>query len=153
MTTITSDVVNVARPAQDIFAFLIDLNNLEKLMPEGKYSEWESTADDCRFNLNGMASIGMKITDSNPPNSIHIVSNGKNPFEFTLDVSIKEAAAGCDCQSGGNQCIGQLKFASKRQLCTIQAARAPLQIRSLSPPGRENACTAAQIWCWSGRWR
>ena len=98
MTTITSDVVSVAASAQDIFAFLIDLNNLEKLMPEGKYSEWESTADDCRFNLNGMASIGMKVASSNQPNSIHIVSNGKNPFEFTLDVSIKEAGAACDCQ-------------------------------------------------------
>ena len=115
MTTITSDVVNVARPAQDIFAFLIDLNNLEKLMPEGKYSEWESTADDCRFNLNGMASIGMKITDSNPPNSIHIVSNGKNPFEFTLDVSIKEAAAGCDCQLTFN---GQLNMMLKMMAVT-----------------------------------
>ncbi len=66
-------------------------------MPEGKVSDWESTDDTCRFNLNGMASIGMKRESSNPPNSIHIVHNGKNPFDFTLDVSIKEAGAGCDC--------------------------------------------------------
>ena len=115
MTTITSDVVNVPSAAQPIYDFLIDLNNLEKLMPEGKYSDWESTNDTCRFNLNNMASIGMQVVDGNAPSSIHIKSHGKNPFDFTLDVSIEENGAACDCQLTFN---GELNMMLKMMAVT-----------------------------------
>lgn len=97
MTTITSDTANVGRPAQQVFDFLSDLNNLQSLMPEGKVSDWESTDDTCRFNLNGMASIGMKRDSSTAPTNIHIIANGKNPFDFTLDVAITEAGGSSTC--------------------------------------------------------
>lgn len=53
-------------------------------------TDWKSTADECSFVINGMASIGMKIVKKDAPTSIHIVSSGgKLPFSFTLNVILE----------------------------------------------------------------
>lgn len=65
-------------------------------------TDWESTEEDCSFNLNGMAKIGMKIVEKTPNSAIKISSFGKVPFDFTLHVSILETGAGA--------CKGQLIF-------------------------------------------
>ena len=89
MTRIESKKVEVNNSQENIFNFLTDFNNFEKLMPEGKISQWTSTSNECSFNINGMASIGMKIIEKSPFSSIKIVSHGKNPFEFILNVDIE----------------------------------------------------------------
>ncbi len=67
-------------------------------------TEWESSENECTFNLNGMAKIGMRIVDKTPNSNIKITSFGKVPFEFTLNVNITETAS--------NACKGQLVFES-----------------------------------------
>lgn len=98
MTTIQTDTVTVAKAPADVFAFLHDMNNFQKLMPQDKVSDWESTDETCRFNLNGMASIGMKRESSAPPNQINIVADGKNPFDFNLEVRIDANGEQSNCQ-------------------------------------------------------
>lgn len=93
MTRIESQRAEVDKPTDKLFSFLSDFNNFEKLMPE-QVTNWKSTKDECSFTINGMATIGMKIQGSTPHEVINIVSNGKVPFDFKLDVlltSISEA--------------------------------------------------------------
>ena len=78
-----------------VFAFLSDMNNMEKLMPE-QVINWQSTADNCRFTIKGMADIGMEITERIPDTTLHLVSYGKVPFKFTLQITIRAAGSSSD---------------------------------------------------------
>lgn len=73
---------------EEVYSFLSDMNNLQKLMPE-QVINWTSDIDTCQFTIKGMADLGMKIMQRNPHSLISIASHGKSPFPFTLDVQIE----------------------------------------------------------------
>ena len=104
VTKIESDIVQIENSTANIFNYLSNFNNFKQLMPE-QVSNWQSTADECTFTINGMATIGMKIVEKTPTSSIRIQSNGKVPFEFTLLVLLTE--------KGPASCNGQLLFESE----------------------------------------
>ena len=83
MTRIESDELTINKSPEEVFNFLSDCNNLEKLMPE-QVTEWQSTANDCSFTIKGMASLGMEIAEKNPSSQIKIARKGKAPFDFTM---------------------------------------------------------------------
>ncbi len=76
-----------ASPEQ-VFAFLSDMNNMQKLMPE-QVINWTSDAEACQFTIKGMADLGLKIIERNANSSIKMSSHGKTPFPFTLNVGIR----------------------------------------------------------------
>lgn len=102
-TKIESDVVQIDNSAENVFNYLSNFNNFQKLMPE-QVTNWQSTPDECTFTINGMATIGMKIHEKTPHQKIAIRSNGKVPFEFSLLVLLTE--------KGSNTSSGQLVFES-----------------------------------------
>jgi hypothetical protein len=104
LTKIESDVVEIENSAANVFTYLSNFNNFQQLMPE-QVTNWQSTADECTFTINGLATIGMKITEKTPHNKIRIQSNGKVPFDFNLFVLLTE--------KGSNTCSGQLAFESE----------------------------------------
>ena len=89
MSKIESDKVQVSKSSEEVFTFLSDFNNFEKLMPE-QVSDWKADKESCSFNIKGLASIGMRIVEKKPNNYIKIVSDGKVPFNFTLNVYLNE---------------------------------------------------------------
>lgn len=103
LTKIESEVVEINNSAENIYNYLSDFRNFEKLMPP-QVTNWKATADDCSFTINGMATIGMKIVEKTPFKKISINSNGKVPFEFQLFVLVTE--------KGINNSVGQLVFES-----------------------------------------
>lgn len=92
MTTLRSDKVTVAKPAKDIYDFLSDFNNFQRLMPE-QVTNWKSTADECSFTMNGMVSLGMKVLEKTPHSLIKAGRNGSAPFDFTLSCHIEDQGA------------------------------------------------------------
>ena len=96
--------VEINNSAENIFNYLSDFKNFEKLMPS-QVTKWEATSDECSFNINGMATIGMKIIDKTPFNKITINSNGKVPFNFQLFIFITK--------KDDNNSSGQLIFESE----------------------------------------
>ncbi len=117
MTKIESEKVEVNNSAENIFNYLSDFNNFQKLMPP-QVTNWTSTTEDCSFTINGMATIGMKIIDKTPFTKITISSNGKVPFEFKLFVLLTE--------TGANNCIGQLVFESELNMMMKMMVEKPL---------------------------
>ena len=103
LTKIESEIVEINNSAENIFNYLSDFKNFEKLMPE-QVTNWTSTSDECSFSIKGMATIGMKIIEKIPFSKITINSNGKVPFEFQLFVFITEKDA--------TNSAGQLVFES-----------------------------------------
>lgn len=103
LTKIESDKVEINNSAENIFNYLTDFNNFQKLMPS-QVTNWQSTEEECSFTINGMATIGMKIIDKTPYSLITITSNGKVPFEFKLFILITS--------KDENNCVGQINFES-----------------------------------------
>lgn len=93
MTIIDTDKKVSPNSIQAMYAFLIDMNNFEKLMPSEKIEKWDSTVEQCEFTIKGMARIGLKRIDSVEPTSIKVESFGKVPFKFTLDILLSEVSA------------------------------------------------------------
>jgi hypothetical protein len=96
---IESHIVEIENSSKNVFNYLTNFNNFKTLMPS-QVTEWKATEDECSFNLAGMATIGMKIKEKTPYTSILITSHGKVPFEFELEVFLKE--------TGERRCTGQL---------------------------------------------
>ena len=95
MLTIESNKVDVNQSANTVFEFLSDLNNLEKLMPEGRVENWRSTNETCRFAIKNLATIGMKHKSVETPSKIVLESDGKNPFPFTLTILVESNNDNC----------------------------------------------------------
>ncbi|MBK5284385.1 MAG: SRPBCC family protein [Bacteroidia bacterium] len=83
MTTIESNETTVNKNADEVYTFLSDFRNFEKLMPE-QVTNWKATEDECSFTIKGMASLGMKIKQKTPNSLIEIERSGKAPFDFTM---------------------------------------------------------------------
>ena len=88
---IESEKPEINKPASEVFTFLSSFNNFQKLMPE-QVTNWQSTEEECSFTISGMASIGLKFVEKTPNTLLKIVSQGKSPFAFTLNVHITETA-------------------------------------------------------------
>jgi len=86
---IKSDLVVVNKPIGQVFDFLTNFNNFEKLMPE-QVIKWESNEVSGRFTIKDMAELGMKIQDVDHNKYVLVSSDGKVPFEFTLRVNLEK---------------------------------------------------------------
>lgn len=87
---IESKKATVNTSAEKAFSFISDFNNFQNLLPKDKVSDYQSTADSCTFNINGMATISMRIKNRVPNSKLEVVSDGKNPFNFSLTILLEE---------------------------------------------------------------
>ncbi len=88
MANFTSEVKVINKPAHKIYDFLSNFKNFEHLMPE-QVTNWEATETTCSFTVQGMADVGMKIKEKDLNTRVHIVSDGKLPFDFELTCHIE----------------------------------------------------------------
>ena len=84
MTSFKSDKIIINRSPEELFAFLSDFNNFEKLMPE-QVTNWKSTNESCSFTIKGMADLAMKMGQQTEFSQITYNSEGKKPFAFDLN--------------------------------------------------------------------
>ena len=75
---------------EEVYNFLIDMNNFEQLFPKDKIDNWESTEENCSAKIKNMGSIGLKRVASTPNSLIYLDSFGKTPFKFTLNIFLSE---------------------------------------------------------------
>ena len=89
-TKIESKHVSITTSNETVFNFLNDFNNIEKLLPADKITDWRATEDDCSFKIQNAAIIPLVKESTNPFSKINIVSGENAPFPFTLEVFINE---------------------------------------------------------------
>jgi carbon monoxide dehydrogenase subunit G len=118
MTRIESKVVDLDNSAKNIFNFLSDFNNYEKLMPS-QVTNWSATKDECNFTISGMATIGMKIVEKVPHSLVRMESHGKVPFNFTLTANVNE--------TGAKSCKAQLVMDADLNMMLKMMAEKPLR--------------------------
>ncbi len=93
MTHLESKRVEIAKPAQELYAFVQDMNNFKELLPEGRISEWQSDGKSCAFKVQGAATIGLMLDGGTAPTLLKLKATERSPFPFTLDVHMKEDGA------------------------------------------------------------
>ncbi|MCC6690127.1 MAG: SRPBCC family protein [Bacteroidia bacterium] len=92
MTRIESNKTEIENTAENVYTYLSNFNNFQKLMPS-QVTNWSSTETECSFTISGMATIGMQIVEKIPHSYIKISSHGKVPFDFILHVNISADGA------------------------------------------------------------
>ncbi len=88
MTRIESKHVEIARPAQEVYTFLQDMNNFQQLLPQERISDFKSDGSSCSFKVAGAATIGLQLDGGSPPDHVRLKSTERSPFPFTLDVHL-----------------------------------------------------------------
>jgi len=86
---IESEKIIINCQAEKVFSFLGNFDNFSSLMPE-QVANWQSTGDSCSFEVKGLATLGLRITEKTPCTYISMKGEGKIPFGFTLDSYIQE---------------------------------------------------------------
>lgn len=87
MATFKSDKITINKSQEEIYVFLSDFDNFEKLMPE-QVTNWKSTNENCSFTIQGMADLAMKIGDRTEFSKVTYVSDGNKPFAFDMNTDI-----------------------------------------------------------------
>lgn len=88
---IESEHTLIERGAADIYDFLNDFTNFSRLMPE-QVRNWEATPDHCSFEIQGIANLGMRITERIPYEKIVMTGEGKLPFSFTMTSNLEKVS-------------------------------------------------------------
>ncbi|MDB4088813.1 hypothetical protein N9544_04225 [Flavobacteriales bacterium] len=93
---IESTHTEIKNSPEKIYNYLMDLNNVKELLPEGKYTEWEGEYDSCSFKMMGFG-LTLKKESSTPHSEIKLVSGEDSPIDFDLNISINDLGNGsCD---------------------------------------------------------
>lgn len=84
---LTGEKIIVNSNVQNIESFLIDSNNIEKLLPTDKVSNFESDQNACSFKVQGGITISL-VQDGKENGKIYLRSGEKSPFPFKLTIHL-----------------------------------------------------------------
>lgn len=90
MTTFESSSRTIYADRKSVFGFLSDINNFDNLVPEGKVKDFQVEGDTCRFTVDGLGDIGIRLVSTDPDSTIRFESEGSAPFRFSLLIRLKE---------------------------------------------------------------
>lgn len=93
MTEFKSNPVLINTPENHIYNFLVDFNNLEKLMPD-QIVQWKSTTDSSSFTIKGMADLALVMGEKREYSQVTYNSAEPSPFDFYLQFTIEKDSAG-----------------------------------------------------------
>ena len=83
MTRIESEKIVLEQSAKEVFDFLSDFNHVGTLMPE-QVEGFTVDGDTCKFNIKGMATLGLKYESKTPNSEVVMVKHEKAPFDLKL---------------------------------------------------------------------
>ncbi len=89
MTRFESGVKNISFPAERVYGFISDFDHMEDVLPSDKIKNWQSSKDSCRFEVDKIGQIGLKIIEKIPDDTVKYAADGKVPFNFFLWVQLK----------------------------------------------------------------
>jgi carbon monoxide dehydrogenase subunit G len=91
MTKIESKKTEIAASSKQVYDFLMDMNNIQKLLPEGKYSNWISDIQSCSFKMQNAYNVSLNFSSSEPTTNVSYASGTGMPFPFSLVVNLIES--------------------------------------------------------------
>ncbi|WP_207427478.1 SRPBCC family protein [Pedobacter sp. SYSU D00535] len=116
--TVFESKVEINKPVAEVYSFLSDFNNHQRLMPD-TVSNWASTQDTASFTVQGMANLALRITNRVPNSTIIISPDQEVPF----NVDIRWVVA----DLGNNTTEAILTFSAELNMMMKMMASGPLQ--------------------------
>jgi len=89
MTRIESKHLVIPKPVQTVFDFLIDLKNIEQLLPADRISNFTSTDKSFGFKITGAVPVELELVNVVPGELLQLKTTPANSFQFTLDIHLK----------------------------------------------------------------
>lgn len=92
MVTFESSVKKADYNDSEIFNVLSDLNNIEKIkdrIPEDKIKNLEFDTDSCRFTVDPVGQVGLRIIEREPSKTIKFGAE-QSPVAFNLWIQLKQ---------------------------------------------------------------
>ncbi len=93
MTKFESDIKKAPYSSETIFNFLSDFDHFGEVIPKDKISNWHSEGDSCRFTIDPVGEVGLRIIEKEEFGTIKYTAEGKTPFNFFLWIQLKEVDA------------------------------------------------------------
>lgn len=92
MLKIESKIGIINQSDEHIYNFLTDFNHFSSLVPQDRIKNWEATSDTCRFTLDRLGDIGMKIIEKEPYKLIKVTGDENSQFDFLFWIQLKRMA-------------------------------------------------------------
>ena len=86
---IDSNKAIVNAPIETVYEFLVNAENIEKLLPEKEVKDFKGTATDCSFKVQGGITISLIQDGLKPNDEIQMKSGEKSPFPFKLTIHLE----------------------------------------------------------------
>lgn len=74
----------LTKPIEEVYAFLENCNNHEKLQPDNVY-DWSSTKDEANFTIKNMSKLALKVKARKENSEIRFVPASETPFDISLN--------------------------------------------------------------------
>jgi len=78
--------------AKDVYLFVTNIENFRQFIPSDTVSEWISDDDSCRFQVNGIGTVNIMLSEKVPYSKVVYKGEAlqKNNFSIHLDISGKD---------------------------------------------------------------
>jgi len=87
---IESKIGKAAYSDREIYAFITDFNNFRELVPADKVSHWESTEEQCSFQVDPVGRTGLEIIEKTPSSLVKMASlKSYSNHQFTIWIQLK----------------------------------------------------------------
>jgi carbon monoxide dehydrogenase subunit G len=75
--------------AEDVFAFVTDLRNFERFLPEGTINNWSAEREACSFNVSMVGTVTVRLAEKEQNTRVVYMGDAlmKNDFTLTLFIS------------------------------------------------------------------
>ena len=92
MLEVESKIGQISNSDETIYQFLADFSNFDSLISQDRMKNWEATGDTCRFTLDGLGDVGMKIIEREPFKLIKVTGDESSKFNFFFWIQLKKMA-------------------------------------------------------------
>ena len=81
---------------KDLFDYIGDMNNMPAVLPE-QVVNVNADSDNLAFTIQGMGSVALRVKEREPNKLIQLVPEGNVPFQFVLNVHIRNNEQQTEC--------------------------------------------------------
>jgi len=94
MAKIVSRVGTIEQDSDKIYNFLSDFNNFKNIIPADKVENWDSTQENCSFDVQGVGKANMHIIEKEPGKLVKIegIVDAMTNISFKMWIQLKEVA-------------------------------------------------------------
>jgi len=117
MTRIESNFIPVTETAENVFSFLVDLNNHQHIMPS-QVTEWWSNEGEAKLKIQGLGALHLKLAETTANSFLRILPASSAPVDLNLEWNI---------QTDGNSSKVQAVINAELNMMMRMIATKPLQ--------------------------